>query len=354
MSAATGASAQFSMNTMQPGSEIRMPIRMYPTGVSVDVTNDAKARAIRKAIWRQRNLVDLNVTLTGSMTQFNESWRSNNTNSISGLLVARYYHTYERGRFVYNFKFDASYGMNFIDDVWFKNQDEFRFYNLAQWMIKQTGAMRNWRYSLSFSFNSQFTEGHKSRTEKEIIWSNFMAPADMKLGVGLTYTSPNKKLPFVVTMEPFSSSTRFVIDDRIDPDRRRKLGIPVTEIKYTGEDGNEAVRYDYRNYKSEGGSTLNVSFNRTFRFGKKKGVSLQYITVFNVFYGWITQVAKDASDETPVIMPAGTWTNTLNFNPIKYLTLQFTTTSVYDKSQIDKVQMQYFLKLGLSYSFKNK
>ncbi len=362
----TGAKAQFSLNTVEESAKLAVPMKVYHVPMKVDVINDAKAEMMRKALWRQRNLVDTKINFTGSTTQYNDAWNNGGgQNVVSGLLLAYYYHTYERNRFITTFKFDAQYGMNFIDDIWFKNQDYFKLYYLTSWKLKKEGLLKNWAYSFSATFASQFATGYESRAKQVDVWSSFMAPATLNGGVGLTYTSPNKKLPFIITIEPISGNVLFVTDDRILPARRQKLGIPVTPVYGVNPDdptGPEIiVGYDYKNFKAEGGSNFKLSFNRTFKFGKKQGISLQYNTNLSSFYGWITQVAKhDSPAATPpanaprAIVPTVDWTNAINFDPIKFLTLQFSTRTVYDRSQVDKVQMQYFLSVGLTYKYKNK
>jgi hypothetical protein len=175
-----------------------------------------------------------------------------------------------------------------------------------------------------------------------------MAPATLHVGMGLTYTSPDNRLPFIVTMNAVSGDGLFVVDDRIPDARRVKLGIPVAR-----DSEGRLI-----NYKLLGGSSLNINFNRKFSFGKEKWLSIQYNTNIYSFYGWITNVSRrEPVGDTPAppeIKPTLDWNNSLNINPWKYLTLQFTTRTVYDKSQVDKVQMQYFLSIGLSYNYKNK
>ncbi len=343
--AAAGARAQFSLYTVEKSAELEVPLKVRHVPLKVDVINDAKAQMMRKALWRQRNLVDTKISFTGSTTQYNDAWSSNGgQNVVSGLLLAYYYHTYERNRFITTFKFDAQYGMNYIDEVWFKNQDFFKMYYLASWRLKKDGALKDWAYSFSTTFASQFATGYESRATQatNVVWSNFMAPGTLNLGAGITYTSPNAKVPFIVTVEPISGYVLFVTDDRIPDARKIKLGMtdPTKTIK------------------AEGGSNFKLSFNRTFKFGKKQGVSLQYNTSLASFYGWITQVSRhDTAAATPApkaILPTVDWTNAINFNPIKFLTLQFSTRTVYDRSQVDKVQMQYFLSVGLTYNYKNK
>jgi hypothetical protein len=347
---ATNAQAQFSMNSIGRNADPTVAMPMNSSDIDADVINTTHARLLRKKAWHAANAVDYKVSLTGMVTQFNKSWTTNNQNSISGELAAYYYHTYSHARFISTFKFDGMYGMNFIDDSWFKNQDYLKLYYLLSWKVRERGALRNWAYSIESSFSSQFAEGYKSRTERNL-WSNFMAPGTFTAGVGFTYTSPNRRLPFIVTLNPISGKALFVLDDRLTDDRRKQLGITTPRLK----DGRP------NRSKFEGGSSLNVDFNRTFEFRGRGGrtTSLQYKTTLQSFYGWITQQGRTApiDDNTPPlpeIMPTVRWDNSFVFNPLRYLALEFRTTTIYDRSQVDKVQMQYYLRVGLSYRYKNR
>ncbi len=357
--AATGtaeeAKAQFTMSTIGENAELSVPMPLLSRNIDTHIVNAAEAALWRKAVWRHHNTVDFQVRLTGMLTQFNKAWMVNNQNSVAAELAAYYYHTYTKNRHTSLFKFDGMYGVNLIDDAWFKNQDMLRLYYLASWKLREKGALRNWAYSFSTTFASQFAEGFKSRTERNIPWSNFMAPGTLNAGVGLTYTSPNPKVPFIVTVNPIAFDALFVMDDRIADDRRKQLGIAVPGDALAGQ-------YEYIDHKSkiEGGSNLNVAFNRTFVFGKKQGFTMQYITTLSSFYGWMTQVARkevegvEPTPPPPALVPTVGWTNTLVLTPLRFLALEFRTTTIYDRSQVDKVQMQYYFRVGLTYRYKNK
>lgn len=344
------SAAQFTMSTTGSNAEITVPIVVNPPG-SIDfrVVNEAEARVMRKELWRRRNSVDFKITASGMATQFNKSWTTNNQNVVAAELGAYYYHTLTRDRYTSLFKFDGVYGMNHIDKIWFKNQDMLKLYYLSSWKLRREGLLRHWAYSFSVSFASQFSEGFKSRTEK-IVWSNFMAPGTLNAGLGLTYTSPEARLPFIVTIDPVSMNALFVMDNNIDDERRQKLGIALPGDAVAGQ-----FLYTQNRHKIEGGSNLNVAFNRTFTFGKKMGFTLQYNTTLTSFYGWITQVAKPSGAGTErSIVPTVGWTNALSINPLKFLALEFRTTTLYDRSQVDKVQMQYYVRVGLTYRYKNR
>jgi hypothetical protein len=339
------ARAQFTMNSIGRNTRITVPIPIEHKRFDEHVINATEARLLQLEAWNGRNDVDFNVSLSGMVTQFNKSWTTNNQNSISGELAAYYYHIYTRDKFSRTFKFDGIYGVNHIDDAWFKNQDKLELYYLASWKIGESRALRNWSYGVSGKFASQFARGYKSRTEREL-WSNFMAPGALNAGIGFTYTSPDRQWPFVVTANPVSLDALFVLDKNISDERKEKLGI--TRI--------EGASGPLPNHKIEGGSSLNVSFNRTFAFGGRD-ISLQYNTTVSSFYGWMTQLARSEPSEAPApsaIMPTMGWTNRFIFRPLKFLALEFRATTLYDKSQVDRVQMQYYLRVGLTYRYKNR
>ncbi len=336
-------SAQFSMgaigkDAVNPG--VVIPLELNE--VDVSVINDAQARVMRKAEWNRRNSVDFRTSLTGMVTQFNKSWAKDNQNSVSSELSVNYTHVYSKDKYTMTFKFYGIYGVNFIDDAWFKNQDKLELSHLSSWKVREKGLLRNWAYSVETKFWSQFAEGFKSRTEHDP-WSNFMAPGTFNVGLGLTYYSPNKKLPFEVTLNPLSGDALFVLDKRLPDDRKMKLGLP--DIRR--DDGSLVT------HKMQGGSSLTVNFKRTFNLSKS--VTLQYISDLSSFYGWITQVSRKGEQaELPEIMPTALWTNRFIINPLKFLSLEFRATTRYDKSQVDRVQMQYYLRVGLTYGYKNR
>jgi hypothetical protein len=348
------AGAQFSMNSIGRDAGPTVAIPVNPSEIDADVINDTHARLLRKQRWHAANAVDYKMSLTGMVTQYNKSWTTNNQNSVSGELAAYYYHTFTRDKFISTFKFDGIYGMNFIDDVWFKNQDVLKLYYLISWKMRERGVLKNWAYGFDSTFASQFSPGFKGRTgaDRDVVWSNFLAPGALTLGFGLTYTSPNRRLPFIVTINPISGNGLFVLDERLDPARRQALGIAVT---YAPDD-TEKAHPIFKNYKLQGGSSLNVSFDRTFAMGGH-GMTLQYKTTLYSFYGWITQTTRHKPIDTaplPEILPTVKWDNALVFNPLRFLAVEFRTTTIYDRSQIDKVQMQYYLRLGLTYRYKNR
>jgi hypothetical protein len=353
LAGASSASAQFSMGGIgQRTSDVEIPFPLNP-GVEIDtyILNDAEARVLRKREWNARNDVNFQVRFNGWTNQYNKSWRNGGQRHITGEIITSYKHIYSLNKYTSTFQYEGNYGMNFVDDAWFKNQDRLWLYYRVEWKLRDRGVLRNWSNSFSSDFTSQFTEGRKSRTEDEL-WSNFLAPGTLKLGAGFTYNSPNPKLPFVVVIDPASIQTYIVMDDRLSIERRKGLGIPVT---YADDDPDE-LRPIFKDYKIEGGSSLNVSFDRTFALGDS-GMTVRYKTTLSSFYGWMTQLGREhngTASTMRALVPSGRWSNEFFFNPVKYLSLEFRTVSAYDRSQVDKVQMEYYLKIGFTYQYKNR
>ena len=114
----------------------------------------------------------------------------------------------------------------------------------------------------------------------------------------------------------------------------------------------------------EGGSSIQLDFDKTFG---KKGI-FRYRTTLYTFYGWINEVsqqnsskkwnAKPENESNPLnyehIMPTVRWENTIDIKATKYFSTQFYFQLYYNKAQIDKVQTQVILGVGLAYTFKNK
>jgi hypothetical protein len=355
-----GVRGQFSMNSVARGGSVEVDMPVEQGAIDGHVINRAEERVIRRQVWNSKNNVEFRASLTGMATQFNKSWTTDNQNSISSELSVNYYHTYTKDRYISRFRFDGIYGMNFIDDAWFKNQDMLKLEYLMSWKMTERGSLRNWAYSFETLFASQFAEGYKSRTEK-VLWSNFMAPGTLRAGLGVTYTSPSSKLPFVVTLGLLSGNGLFVLDNGLSDERRLKLGIP--DVRRA--DGT------LPHYKIEGGSSINIGFNRTFALsGRAQGRTLQYVGTLSSFYGWMTQVARHkpvavvgsetgvsesgAAVALPAILPTAEWTNRFVFVPLKFLSLEFRTVTRYDRSQVDQMQMQYYVRVGLTYGYKNR
>ncbi len=136
--------------------------------------------AERRRLRKERNTVEFNASFETSLQQF-ENWTGSGTNNFYILSNLFFRHQYKKDKLTVDYGIEANYGMNFIDDKFFKNKDEFKINGMAGLV-----ARKDWYYSASVHLRSQFTAGYKSRTDSTLV-SRFMAPGYFDVGIGFTY-----------------------------------------------------------------------------------------------------------------------------------------------------------------------
>lgn len=316
----------------------------------------ARYRTQRKALVKQRNYLEIRTSLKGDMTRFNEHWKAGGGNTVNVFGSVWCKHTFNKNRFTLTTILDMKYAQNFMEEEdvkWFKIQDQFKIETSAAWAIGTEGWRKNWSYNISLSFNSQFDEGYKSRATQKAgtLLSDFLSPGSFSPSVGMKYTSPNKKLPFVVQLSPVSGKMDFVKNEKLRQTygMKKKPGV-------TTDDG-APVFYSSR---FSGGSSVKIDFARSFYAnsrkdgGKNKKEIFHYRTTVTTYYGWMTNLSEKRASDYTELLPTVNWENTIDINVVKFLAVQFTYQMFYDKLQIDKLQMKYYASVGLSYTFKNK
>ncbi len=134
---ALNASAQFTIPTLEPAKAVEA-VPMADSLRAAQIGNRyfslARARAERKARFKERNTIEYNVTLTAAQTQF-INWQAGGSNTFSGRSTMLFHHLYKREKFSLDYRFDARYGVNYIDNSTFKNEDEFRFNVISAWTM---------------------------------------------------------------------------------------------------------------------------------------------------------------------------------------------------------------------------
>jgi len=350
--------AQFSLPVSDGVETLKGVDSVRGTKLYQDYFSRARYRAQRKALVKQRNTLEIGASVTGNMTRFNEHWKAGGDNTVNVFGSIWCYHTFKKNRFTLTTKLDMKYGQNFIkeEDIrWFKNQDEFKIQTSAGWAIGTEGWRRNWSYNVSAQFRSQFDEGYKSRATQKAgtLLSDFLSPGYFNLSVGMKYTSPDKRLPFVVSISPVAGDVTIAENENL----RKSYGMKVKRT-VTAPDGTQTPVY--YSSKFSGGSSVQVDFDRTFYAnsrkdgGKNKKEIFRYRTTIFAFYGWMTNLSEKRDPDYKELMPTVRWDNTIDVKATKFLSMQFTYQMFYDKVQIDKLQMKYYLSIGLSYKFKNK
>ncbi len=316
MLSALSASAQFTIPTLEPAKKVgAVPLVDTLKGRPIDNSyfSRARAQAERKARFKERNTIEYNVTLTASQTQF-INWQAGGDNSFSGRSTMLFHHLYKREKFSLDYRFDARYGVNYIDESTFKNEDEFRLNVISAWTMH-----KNWSYAATANLRSQFTPGRKSRTDRRRI-SSFMAPGFIDVSGGFNY----KKGAWNITLSPLSGSVTTVLNDSLrikGVDGKGVSGVPIGDRT-----------------KGQIGPSVRIFFDK--QFGK------------NNTFRYRSSLYSFTNIKTP---PTVRWENTIDIRATKLLTTTLYGAYYFDKfSGTQRPQYNYSLSIGLSYWIKNK
>lgn len=363
------AHAQATVESATPQEQVTFSNEVKTEKDAPAFKSEAQIKAEKAALRKERNTIEFNATLNGSLSHFNTSWRSvnGNTNSLTALGNILFTHNYKKGKFTIGTKVTGKLGYtyNFLDesegssDVT-KSQDE--------WFIQTAPAYtlsKSWNVGGSVSLRSQFANGYNGNDK---LTSVGFAPAYLTLAAGFTYVCPNAKFPIKINVSPISMNATYVVDQRVrDFFYGEKFGTTLA-ADLTLDQRNSPYVYGLTLedgiQRYEGGSSIQVDFDKTFG---KKGV-FRYRTTLYSFYGWINDVSQQAKSKewnadpanagNPLnyerIVPTVRWENTIDIKATKYFSTQFYFQLYYNKAQNEKVQTQTVLGVGLAYTFKNK
>lgn len=336
--------------------------------------SEARARLERQRIRKERNYLELTLSLQGTMTSYNEAWADTKggDNAISWLGSFGLVHTYKKDRFSNNTQISAKYGYNRLrvdteegdrEGIWFKNIDEF-------WLqVQPTLAVnKKWSYTVMFKFKSQFSNSYLSRTQQtsDDVITGFLAPGNLDFSIGMDFASPNAKFPIKISLFPLSGNGVVANNS-------------LVERYYRNKDARSWFGVDIdKNFLFTGGSSVKLELKRSW--GKDNWFT--YDTNLFCYYGWITNVSNlskirdyndylDALDDwkqagSPadleptaverheMLHPTVDWRNTFKIKASKYFSTEITINMLYNKAQNDEIMLKSYISLGLTYTFKNK
>ncbi len=355
MVSVTSAMAQVSIEAAAPAKATEEGItfedKVKQNDVVNEFSNEAQRRAERAAIRKERNKIEFNASLNGSLSNFNSKWQqvNGNANAITGVANMLFTHSFTKGKFTISNKVTAKIGYTSKESEWTKSQDE--------WFISTAPAYKiskEWDFGAIASLRSQFANGFDANNKRT---SSAVSPAYLNLSLGFTYNCAEKKFPIKINLSPISMSATYVTNDKVrNFFYTSKFGTKA-EADLTPAELNTPYCYGltFENGKSryEGGSSVQINFDRTFG---KKGV-FRYRTVFYSFYGWINEITQQSSHNRELfehLAPTVRWEHTVDIKATKYFSTQFYFQMFYNKAQIRSVQTQILLGVGLSYNFKNK
>ena len=181
-------------------------------------------------------------------------------------------------------------------------------------------AFKKWFYTLTGQFKTQFFKNYKTNTD--IRTASFLSPADLNLGIGMTYNYANKKKTFNMTasIAPLSYNLKVCIDNEID------------HAQFNIKPGHKT----HNEFGSSG--EVNMTWQATSNISMR--TRLFAFTDYNYFQGNV---------ET-------TWDFAIN----KFLSTQIYANLRYDSSSDFNIckwrhwMLKEILSFGLSYSFSTK
>ena len=361
--------AQATVESATPQEQVSFANEVKTEKEAPAFKSEAQLKAERAAVRKERNTIEFNATLNASLSHFNGYWRSvnGNTNTLTGIGNILFTHTYTKEKFTIGTKVTGKLGYtyNFLPEsegssAVTKSQDE--------WFIQTSPAYvlsKQWNVGGSLSLRSQFANGYNGDNK---LTSMGFAPAYLIASIGVTYVCPNAKFPIKINIAPLSMNATYVTSQKVrDFFYAEKFGTtPESDLTIAQKNDPYAYGLTLHNgiQRYEGGSSIQLDFDKTFG---KKGI-FRYRTTLYTFYGWINEVsqqnsskkwnAKPENESNPLnyehIMPTVRWENTIDIKATKYFSTQFYFQLYYNKAQIDKVQTQVILGVGLAYTFKNK
>lgn len=280
---------------------------------SGDLPNDyydhAAWVAERNRVRKERNLFEIEGSFQTSALQF-ENWTAGGDNTFSGLATLFVHHRYKQSKFAHDVTVNARYGINYIDNVAFKNVDEVKISEVMSWDMHEGG----WSYSATLNFRTQMGDGYKSRTDQTLI-SAVLSPGYLDVSVGFTY-APNKA-PYKITLSPIAGNMITMLDERLYMEGLN--GVPAGKKVF-----------------SSIGPSVNISYDKKF-FGER----MRYRSTLYAFSNLTSP-------------PTVRWDNWLDFSISKYLSVKLYGVVYYLESASPRAQYQYSATLGLTYKFRNK
>lgn len=260
-----------------------------------------------------------NASVQFSQAYLSDNWYQGGENNVNVI-----------GQFVWNVKLNENVykKLLFENTVQYKvsvnsaPQDSIRGYSISQDLFQVNTkfgykAIKNWYYSTTLRFKTQLLNNYKANTND--MKASFLSPAELNLGLGMTYntTSKDKKVSFDMSLSPLSMDMNICREiKKIDP------------VSF-GIDAGKHIKMEY-------GSNLEAKMS--WKICHEVTWSSRLFTFTN--YDNIQ----------------GDWENTLDFTINKYLSTRFYAHLRYDSSVAKDPSWKYWqfneiLSFGFNYTF---
>jgi len=281
-----------------------------------EMTSVAKPVDLGRINWLQT----FDGSLQFSQAYVSPNWYQGGKSNLNAILNL-FYNIKLNEKFHPNLIFDTSIqyklGLNNAPD------DTLHAYNISEDLFQVNTkfgvkAAKRWYYSLTAQFKTQLLNSYKTNTNDLV--ASFLSPAELNVGVGMTYNyeNPRKTLNFTAAISPLSYNLKTCTDLRLDP---TAFGI---------EEGRHSI--------SDYGSSAEL----TLRW--KMAYNIEYFSRLFLF--------------TNYEYLQGDWENTITFNINKFLSTKIFAHLRYQSDALPmedtrwhKWQFKEILSIGFSYKF---
>ena len=184
---------------------------------------DIKGRPVKLKHW----ISSLQSALQISQIYISDNWYQGGTSNINLISTQAYSIKYND----YNDKILFENKIQWNLNISSAPDDTLRNYSISEDLFRIDSkfdykAFKNFYYSTSLYFKTQFFNNYKKNTETRT--ASFMSPGELSYNLGMShnYTSKNKSFTSSVSVSPFSYNLKTCIDEEMDP---TKFGIEKGE-----------------------------------------------------------------------------------------------------------------------------
>lgn len=257
-----------------------------------------------------------------SQAYISPNWYQGGSSNLNGILNVLYNISLNQA-FHPNLIFDTSIqyklGVNNAPD------DTVHAYNISEDLFQINSkfglkAAKRWYYSVTMQFKTQLLNNYKVNTND--MTAAFLSPAELNVGVGMTYNyeNPRKTLNFTAAISPLSYNLKVCTNERLNP---ASFGI---------EEGKKSI--------SEYGSSAELTFKA------KLAWNIEYFSRIFLF--------------TNYEYVQGDWENTITFNINKFLSTKVfahlryqSDTPRIEDTKWQKWQLKEVISIGFAYKFSH-